>query len=252
MKLFAIATVTIRESLSRKVQVNLLLFGALLLVMSYYASGLTLGFSHRILADLGLSAMEAVSVLLASFLGADLIAGDVQRRVIYPVVAKPVSRTQYLFGRYVGLASALLLNLLAMAGILSALLVFDSGSRSPLDLSLAGALALLVLKVLTVAAVAVFFSSFSNTTLAAILTLSITLAGYLTNEVRTLWQGAHAWIATAIWYALPDLGALTVNDAVIYRTSLPASTTIAALHAALFAAATLAAAAAVLERRDFR
>jgi Cu-processing system permease protein len=252
MKTLAIAAVTLRESLSRKVQVNLLLFGALLLFVSYFASALTLGFSHRILADLGLSAMEFVSILLAAFLGADLIAGEMQRRVIYPVVAKPVSRTQYLLGRYLGLSCALMLNLLAMAVILSALLVHDAGSWAPLDGSLAVVLALLLLKVLTVAAVAVLFSSFTNTTLAAIFTLSLALAGYLTSEVRGLWRRGHEWIATLVWYALPDLRALTLNDVAIYRTPMPASTGLACVQAALYAAAALALAAAVLERRDFR
>lgn len=251
-KTLAIAVVSIRESLSRKVQVNLLLFGVLLLVSSYFASAVTLGFANRILIDLGLSAMELVSILLATFLGADLVAGDVQRRVIYPVVAKPVSRAQYLLGRYLGLAAALAMNLLAMAVMLSALLVLDARSWEPICRSLALVLALLLLKVLTVAAIAAFFSCFTNATLAAIFTLSLTAAGYLTSEVRLLWKGAHAWIATLVWYALPDLGALTMNDVAVYRTALPPSTWLASLQSAIYGAAALALAAAVLERRDFR
>jgi ABC-type transport system involved in multi-copper enzyme maturation permease subunit len=252
MKTLAIAAVTIREALSRKVQVNLLIFGALLLLVSYFASWLTLGFTQRIVADLGLSAMELVSVLLACFLGADLIAGDVQRRVIFPVVAKPVTRTQYLLGRYLGLATALMLNVVAMGIMLSALLVLDAGSRAPLDALLPAALVLLLLKALMVGAVAVLFSCFSNTTLAATFTLSITIAGYLTGEVRTLMRGAHAWIGSVIWYALPDLGALSVNAAVLYRTTLPASTGMASIQAVLYVATSLVLAAAALERRDFR
>ncbi len=252
MKVLAIAGVTIREALSRKAQVNLLVFGGLLLLATYFASALTVGYSHRILADLGLTAMELVSLLLATFLGADLIAGDIQRRVLYPVVAKPVSRLQYLLGRYLGLGAALTLNVAAMSLILGGLLAFDAGSLAPIDRSLVLAILLLLLKVLTVAAIAVLFSSFTNTTLAAIFTLSLTVAGYLSSEVRALWQGEHAWVASAIWYALPDLGSLTVNEAVVYSSALPASAGLAALQAALYAAAALALAAGILERRDFR
>jgi Cu-processing system permease protein len=252
MKILAIAAVTLREALSRKIQVTLLLFAALLMVGAYVGTLLTLGFSHRILADLGLSGMELVSILLATFLGADVVAGDVQRRVIYPIAAKPVSRTQYLLGRYLGLCAALALNLLAMALMLSALFVYDAGSLAPLTPVLAGAFAALLLKVLTVAAIAALFSSFTNTTLAAIFTLSLTIAGYLTGELRALWEGDHAWIATVIWYALPDLGALTTNEAVIYRTALPASLGLSSLLAILHAAVALVLGSAVLERRDFR
>jgi Cu-processing system permease protein len=252
MKILAIAVVTVREALSRKVQVNLLIFGAALLATSFVASLLTLGYSHRIIADLGLSAMEFVAVLLAVFLGADLVAGDVQRRIIYPIVAKPLSRLQYVLGRYAGLAAALLVNLLAMSAMLSALLTLDAGSSSPLDRHLAAAIGLLIVKVLTAAAVAALFSCLTNTTLAAIFTLTLTIAGYVASEARSLWQGDHAWVASLVWYLLPDLGRLTVNDAVIYRAPLPPSIGLAVLHVALYAAASLAIGAAVLERRDFR
>lgn len=252
MKLLAIAAVTFREALSRKIQVTLLIFAVLLLVATYVATLLTLGYTHRILADLGLSGMELVSILLATFLGADLVAGDVQRRVIYAVAAKPVSRTQYLLGRYLGLSAALAFNLLAMALMLSALFVYDAGSLAPLTPVLAGAFGALLLKVLTVASIAALFSCFTNSTLAAIFTLSLTIAGYLTGELRALWEGDHAWIATVIWYALPDLGALTTNEAVIYRTALPAALGLSSLLAVLHAAVALTLGAAVLERRDFR
>src|SRR5690242_15807512 len=107
MKILAIAGVTVREALSRKVQVNLLLFGLLLVLASFVASALTVGGQHRIIVDLGLSAMTLVSTLLAAFLAAGLVAGDIERRVIYPVVAKPISRSEYLLGRFLGLSAAL-------------------------------------------------------------------------------------------------------------------------------------------------
>lgn len=252
MKTLAIAVVTVREALRRKVQVNLLLFGALLVLASYVASQLTIGYGQRIIADLGLSAMALVSTLLAAFLGAGLVAGDVERKVIYPVVAKPVSRAEYLLGRYLGLAAALVLNLAAMAALLSLLLVFEARDTGVLDAALAAAVAMLAVKILVVGAVAVLFSSFTSTTLAAIFTLTVAVAGHLTNDMRALWQGEATWVPTLVWHALPNLGSLTLNEAVIYHTAVPASATLAALHQLLYAGAALALAAAIFERRDFR
>ena len=48
MNILAIASVTLRELLRRKVQVNLLVFGTLLVLSSYVISLLTLGFMRRI------------------------------------------------------------------------------------------------------------------------------------------------------------------------------------------------------------
>ncbi len=252
MKILAIVAVTVREALSRKVQVNLLLFGVLLVVASFLASALTIGEQHRIIADLGLSAMALVSTLLAAFLGAGLVAGDLERRVIYAVVAKPISRSDYLLGRYVGLAGALLLNLLAMAAVLALLLCFEAGSLAPLDRALGAAVVLVGAQTLVVAAVGVMFSAFTTTTLAAIFTLAIAMAGHLTNDMRALWKGGAEWLPRLVWYAIPNLSALTLNESVIYRAQLGWSALLPGAYAACYAATALALGAVIFERRDFR
>lgn len=252
MRVLAVASVTLREALRRKLQVNLLLFALLLLVVAAVVSSLTLGEMHRIAADLGLTAMEAMGSLIAVFLGAGAIAGDVERRVLYPIVAKPISRSEYLLGRYLGLAATLLLNLVAMGLTLAAVLALIDGSTQPLDRVLLAAVAMIGVQFLVVAAVAVLFSAITTTTLAAIFALAVTVAGRLSADLRTLWTGASAGIAKALWYLLPNLSALSLNQAVIYRTPPPARAWLAVAYAVLYAAAALALAAAVFERRDLR
>lgn len=252
MRILAVASVTVREALRRKLQVNLLLFALLLLAVSAVVSSLTLGEAHRIASDLGLTAMEAMGSLIAVFLGAGAVAGDVERRVLYPIVAKPIARAEYLLGRYLGLVATLLLNLAVMAATLAAVLVFEDGSLRPLDLALLAAVATIGVQFLVVAAIAVLFSSITTTTLAAIFGLALTFAGRLSNDLRTLWTGEGAGIGRALWYLLPNLSALSLNESVVYRTPPPAEAWLAVPYALLYAGAALAVAAAVFERRDLR
>lgn len=252
MTLAAIASVTVREALRRRLQVTLLLFALLLVAASLVASSLTVGEMHRIASDLGLTAMELMGSLTAVLLGAGLVAGDIERRVVYPIVAKPVTRTQYLLGRYLGLAATLWLNLFVMAAMLSSLLALEAGSLAPIDAALLSAFAMMGVQFLVVAAVAVLFSSVTTSTLAAIFTLAITLAGHLSNDLRTLWQGSGSALGRVLWYVLPNLSALSLNDHVIYRVPPAAPVWLAALYALLYAATALAVAAAAFERRDFR
>lgn len=252
MRVLAVAAVTLREALRRKLQVNLLLFALLLLLVSAVVSALTLGEAHRIASDLGLTAMEAMGSLIAVFLGASAVAGDVERRVLYPVIAKPVSRTEYLLGRYLGLAATLVLNLAAMAATLAAVLVLQERSARPLDAALLSAVAMIGVQFLVVAAIAVLFSAVTTTTLAAIFTLGITVAGRLSNDLRTLWTAEGAQVGKVLWYLLPNLSALSLNEHVVYRTAPPASAWLAVGYALLYAAGALALAAAVFERRDLR
>ena len=250
--ILTIAAVTLREVLRRKVQVNLLLFGSLVIVASFMLSKLTIGEQHRILSDLGLSAATAIGTLIAVFVGSSLVSGDIERRVLLPVVAKPITRTQYLLGRYLGLAASLLLNLLAMAVVLALVLSVEAGSMRPLDRSLAGAIAMMGVQFLVVAAVAILFSSVTSTTLAAIFTLAVAVAGHLSGEVRAIWQGDATWIATGVWYLVPNLGALSLNSSVIYRSPMPPGTWLAAGYGLLYAATVLALASLAFEKRDLR
>jgi ABC-type transport system involved in multi-copper enzyme maturation permease subunit len=250
--ILAIASVTFREVLRRKVQVNLLLFGSIVIVASFMISKLTIGEQHRILSDLGLTAMTGIGTLIAVFVGATLVAGDIDRRVLQPVVAKPVTRTRYLLGRYLGLAVALLVNLSVMAVVIAAVLAFEGGWSRALDPSLGGAVLMLGVQLLVVAAVAILFSSVTSTTLAAIFTLAFALAGHLTNEVRAIWQGEQTWIPTLVWYVVPNLGSLSLNASVVYGTPIPPGTWLAAGYGALYAATALALAALAFERRDLR
>jgi ABC-type transport system involved in multi-copper enzyme maturation permease subunit len=252
MKVLALAGVTFREALRRKVQVNLLLFALFLVILSLVLSQLTIGEAHRIASDLGLTVMEAMGSLIAIFLGANLVAGDVERRVLYPVVAKPITRAQYLVGRYLGLAATLLLNLAVLGVTLAAMLALEERSTRSLDLALLGAFAMMGVQFLVVAAIAVLFSSVTTTTLAAIFSLALTVAGRLSNDLRTLWEGPGAGLGKVLWYALPNLSALSLNESVVYRSPPPASAWIAVLYALLYAGAALSLAAAVFERRDLR
>ncbi|HUK66156.1 MAG TPA: ABC transporter permease subunit, partial [Anaeromyxobacteraceae bacterium] len=129
-KIVAIAWVTVREALRQKLAVNLLVFAVVLVIASLTLSTLTFGEQYRIIADIALSSMEIFGTLIAVFLGAGLIARDVERRTVYPIIAKPVSRAQYVVGRYLGLVSTTTLNLLLMAAVLTAVLFYYLHSLS--------------------------------------------------------------------------------------------------------------------------
>ncbi len=80
--LLTIASVTVREALRQKLAVNLLVFAVALVTASFAISTLTFGEQYRVIVNIGLSAMEVFGTLIAVFLGAGLVASDVQRRTV--------------------------------------------------------------------------------------------------------------------------------------------------------------------------
>lgn len=247
-----IGVVTLREIVRRKVQVNLLLFGGLVILSTFLVSHLTLGEQHRIIASFGLAAATGFGTLIAAFVGSSLVSGDLERRVLQPTLAKPVTRTQYLLGRYLGLVLALLLNLAAMGIVLSAILAIDARGLSPIDRSLVSALAMTGVQFVVVGAVAILFSAVTSTTLAATFTLAVAVAGHLVDTVRSLWPGQHEWLSLLVWHLVPNLGALSLDEAVVYGDAISARAWWAMAYGLLYSAATLVLASIAFERRDLR
>lgn len=248
----AIAGVTVREVLRRRLQVNLLFFGAALVIASHLVGTLTLGYRYRILADLGLTSMQLIGLLVAVFVGSSLVAGDMERRVLQPVLAKPVPRAGYVLGRYLGLAVVLVLNLAVMAVLLAAILMLDAETPGAVGLPYLGAVGLLAVQFLVVGAVAVLFSSISSATLAAVFSMAVAIAGQMTGEIRALWKGGATWIPKLIWYLVPNLSALNANEPLVYGQPPPAQAWTAAAYGLCYAAAALALAVLAFERRDLR
>ena len=256
-KILAIASVAIREAIRQRLAVNLLIFALGLVAASLTISALTFGEQYRIIVDLGLSSMELFGTLIATFLGAGLIARDVERRSVYPVIAKPVSRTQYVVGRYLGLLATTTLNLLVMSLVFAVVLaVYTGGLGFLLETPFLLVLLALVVQFAMVAAVATFFSAFTTTTLAAIFTLSLVVAGHVASDLVRYWATQGPWagrLGTAVYAVVPNLEALNLKEAMVYKDAVAGSFAVTGLGYGLaYSAAVLAFAAAIFSRRDLR
>lgn len=251
-RILALASVTLREALRQKLAVNLLLFALLVIAGSVVISELTFGEQYRIIADLSLSSAQLFGSLIAVFLGAATVAGDVRTRVLYPILAKPIERWQYLLGRYLGLVITLWLNLVVMAATSLAVLAAYAGGLgripwAPLTAAFVG----LAAQLAVIGAVAILFSSFTNTTLAAIFTLSLAVSGHFVRELLVFWRGAAP--LRAVGLLLPNLAALDFKVQLVYQEAVPAGFLgLALVHAAIYVAVMLALASAVFGRRDLR
>lgn len=253
----SIASITVRDALRQKLAVNLLVFAVALVSASFVISKLTFGEQYRVIVNIGLSSMEIFGTLIAVFLGANLVAGDVQRRTVYPIVAKPVSRAQYVTGRYLGLVVTTTLNLAVMTVFfVGVLAVYLDGVGFLRQTPLVATVGATALQLAMVAAVAVVFSSFTTATLAAIFTLSFVVAGHLASDLVRYWtrQGVVAgWIGKGLYVVVPNLEALNFKEAMVYKDHLPAGPTALAFgYGLLYAAGAVALASAIFSRRDLR
>lgn len=200
----AIAVTTLREALRDWLLYNLVVFAVLLVVGSITISQLTLGEQFRIIANIGTSATQVFGTLIAVFLGVGLVSKEIERRSLYSLLAKPLSRTEFFFGKFAGLAVTLLVNSAAMALGL-ALTLWLTGK--PLSAHLLQAAYPIYLGLLVSVALAMMLASVTSSGLASVGAVGLVVAGRYTDILRHMPEilpGVSARILTGLYLILPN------------------------------------------------
>ena len=258
-RIWAIALNTFREAARIRV-----LYGILVLVGGANLFAIVLGEMSvreqaRIARDIGLAGISLFGSLTAIFLGVFLLYTEVQRRTIHAIVSKPIDRWEFVIGKYVGMALVLTV-LVALFGLaMVGMLVWqDVGVTS----ALLRAIVLAWAEVLTVAAIAIFFSSFSTPFLSGIFALGLWVIGRVTPDIERATQAASPlikWVSKVTLQVVPDLHLFSVSGRTI--DSAPVSVHgdfvswgyvgIASLHGLGWIVGLLALACLLFHRRDF-
>jgi ABC-type transport system involved in multi-copper enzyme maturation permease subunit len=262
-----IALSVYRESVRDRVPYNLVLFAVLLIGSSFILGQLTAGQDVKIIKDLGLSAIAVFGLFIAIFIGIGLVSKEVDRRSIYALLSKPISRSQLIAGKYAGLVLTLAVNVTVMTAALYAVLAYLTWIESPtfksawdapgVDPRLLAAILLIFIELMLVTAVALFFSTFSTPLLSAALTFAIYVAGHFNADLRNfdavVKSPAVVWLARIAYHALPDFAAFDVKGQIVHGMPVGAAYMAStAAYGVAYIAALLLAATFIFSRRDFK
>jgi ABC-type transport system involved in multi-copper enzyme maturation permease subunit len=262
-----IAVSVFRESVRDRVPYSLVLFALLLIGSSFLLGQLTAGQDVKIIKDLGLAATGVIGLFIAIFIGIGLVSKEVERRSIYALLAKPISRPQLILGKYTGLVLTLAVNVAVMTIALYTVLaymtwteseVFQSAWDAPgIDPALLKAVFLIFVELMLITAIALFFSTFSTPLLSAALTFGLYIVGHFNADLRNFEQvvdsRAAAWLARGLYHVLPDLSAFDVKTQVVHGIAVPAGYIAAqTAYGLTYIAVLLLIAIVIFSRRDFK
>ncbi len=245
---------TIRELVRNKLLYNLLFFAVLLICSSMFVAQLTIGQWDRVILDMGLAAIELSGTLIAVLIGVGLVAGEIERKTVFPTLAKPVPRAGFLLGRYAGLLAMLAFNVLIMMVALATVL---RAAEYNMSSTVMQAAFLIFLELALLAAAAMFFGSFTTPVLASAFSLALFLIGHLLGDLKLFRERSHSGLAktlTGIFYrTLPDLEMFNLKSQAANELAAPTGyTTAATLYGLAYAALLLLLATAVFGRRDLK
>jgi len=249
-----IAVNTFKESARSKVFYLLIFFGILFALSSKLISFLTLGDAMKVLKDTGLAAINFFCVLIAIFTGINLVYKEIEKKTIYNILSKPVTRDEFIIGKFLGLGLTMLTALGAMAGIFFLFVALSGGG---LDLGIALYFLMLLLELLVIVAISLLFSSFTTPILSFIFTVSLYLIGHVMwtfNEFKSYLK-IPAWKAftQVIYYLLPNLDKFNIKNEVVLGTALdPWTLLFSVLYALAYILALLALAMLIFRKREFQ
>jgi ABC-type transport system involved in multi-copper enzyme maturation permease subunit len=260
-RIWAIALNTFREARRNRV-----LWGVLVVVAGVNVAGavlgeMTLGEEARVARDVGLSGVSFFGSITAIVLGVTLLYGEIQRRTIHAIVSKPIQRWEFVLGKYLGMGITLSILVALFTGAMVLLLRFRD---VPFSQAISKAVLLAWMQVLVVAAIAVFFSSFSTPFLSGIFTAGLYLAGSATDTMReALAEGRHGrlieWPLQIALRIVPDLHLFSISGGTVHGEHVSVHgefvtwsyVGMAGGYAALYVGALLLLSIVIFSRRDF-
>ncbi|MBC5796597.1 MAG: ABC transporter permease [Sphaerospermopsis sp.] len=183
----------------------------------------------KIFLDVGLAVMNVIGLIVAVFIGTGLVNKEIEKRTIFMLIAKPISRSEFITSKYLGLSGVLGVLLASMTFIY--LVFLQLGKMSyPLP-SILLAILFLFLQLTLITAVAVTLGVFTSSLIATALTFAVYLMGNITKDLVALGRlsenTAVERITQGLYLILPDLSRLDLkNDAVYGLQAIPDTITL--------------------------
>ena len=254
-RIAAIAAVTWTELVRLKVFYFIIIFALLVIGNSFFLARFSFEEEFQMLKDIALGAMSIFSALLAILASATLLPKDLEDRTIYTILAKPVSRFEYLMGKLAGVFMLLALAVILMGAVFAAVLVLrtqivlqatatEMAALPAPELAaalqkvraagydpalLAGGLVILV-KAWLLAAMTVFISTFATSAIFTTITaFAAYFIGHLQATARDYWMAggdlgpAAKMVLAVVAIIFPDLQAFNLVDGIVTGTPVTAA-----------------------------
>lgn len=264
-KILEIVKITFKGGVRDKVFITLLVVSILCFIILVPAvSSLSMRQAREVAVSLSLSIISFVSLILTIFLGVNLVYRDMERRFVHSVISMPISREAYILGKFLGLSAIIgvgivIISVFSLIGITMAAKLYKSSFPLSLENLMAAVFFEFVL-LMIIAAIAIFFSSFStNIFLPLFATIGVYIIGSVTQTVMDYINSPYGerlpmssiYISTIVYYIFPNLSAFNLKFNAIY--SLPVSVTYMAAtlaYATLYIVIVLGLSMLIFRRRE--
>lgn len=248
---------TFREAVRDRVLYNLVFFALMMMAAAVLVGQISIDIEKTVIISLGLTAISVIGLLIAVFIGVGLVSKEMDKRTLYALLAKPVSRWQFLSGKFSGLVLTLAVNTAAMAAGLFLVLLYVKHALERSDAGILVAVYFILLKLALVVALALLFSCFTTQLLAILFTAGLYVSGLFVLDMRTvqspLMTEAMKTFLRWLSYLLPNFQNFDVMAAVAHGRAVPGELILQnSVYTLLYCIIVLFAAGIIFSRRNLK
>lgn len=123
-----IALASYRESVRARILLGLAGVAFAVSVFSLVIASFTLLNAPRVVSDLGAASISLFGIAVAIVIGATSLHRELEQKTIFPILARPISRGEYVVGKYLGILLTLGVFIAADSGLVLTLAAVISGA----------------------------------------------------------------------------------------------------------------------------
>lgn len=183
----------------------------------------TEGVKIKMLKDMCMTCILFAGAVLAIALGATGIPNDVESRVVYPILARPLTRSRYVTGKFLGVLLTVAIAIVTLSMVFGVVIYYY---QKRIDGFLIIASTFAILEAAVIAAVATFMSVATTPAVSAIVTFMAYVLGtikisYIGSALERTSNSIVKMGISAVYHLLPNLECFNLKAALVHADVIP-------------------------------
>jgi ABC-type transport system involved in multi-copper enzyme maturation permease subunit len=252
--IFTIAKNTFKETVRDKILLSAFFVIIAIILFSLFIASISLEQGTRVIVNFGVTAIYALQMFVAIFIGSMLIYKEIERRTFFLLLPKPISRTEVVVGKCLGLTATTSIVTLFSTLALCVVLFLNNGTEyiTPILISVF----LSTFEAILLILISLFFSGIMSPLMASVTTIAFFFLGHAGALFKTVFMTTDSTFVELVtrgsYYLLPNLEKFNIRNDIVYGT-LPSSSLflIAILYAISYTTLLLIVTHIVFKKKDF-
>ena len=226
--ILAISKNTFRETVRDRILLSVFFVIIAMIVFTLFIASISLEQSTRMIIDFSTTAIYALQIFVAIFIGSMLIYKEIERKTFYLLLPKPITQTEVIIGKCLGLTLTTVVVTLLSTIVLFIILFLKGGQLFfwPILISVF----MSTLEAILLILVSILFSGITSPVLASVTTVVIFIIGHADGIFRYMFMTTKipvvAAVTKTVYYVFPNLEKFNTRNDIIHGIT-PSYTVIA-------------------------